>query len=40
MAAKPLDLNSQFSILNSVFENSVIVIYLGDFSTHRSCSDF
>ena len=32
-AAKPPD-------LKSIFENPVIVIYLGDFSTHRSCSDF
>ena len=32
-AAKPPD-------LNSIFENPVIVIYLGDFSTHRCCSDF
>ena len=32
-AAKPPD-------LKSIFETPVIVIYLGDFSTHRSCSDF
>ena len=30
----------QLSTLKSIFENPVIVIYLGDFSTHRSCSDF
>ena len=30
----------QLSTLKSIFENPVIVIYLGDFSTHHSCSDF
>ena len=39
-AAKPLDLKSQLSILNSIFKTPVTVIYPGDFSTHRSCSDF
>ena len=39
IAAEPRELNSQLSYLNSVFKTPVIVIFQGDLSTLRSCSD-